>query len=118
MTENHEAGVADVSSGLEIVEESDCTIVRGWGELDLLVRQSAGGLFDAVAARGLPVVIDTADVTFVDSAGISVLVRLARDAERHGYSITLRNASPMLQDLLTVTGVDRLLPFEDAELPG
>lgn len=118
MTEHLEPGVGDGASGLAIVEEPSRTVVRGWGELDLQVRQNAATVFDAVAARGLPVVIDTADVTFVDSAGISVLVRLARDAERHGYGATLRNASPMLQDLLAVTGVDRLLPFEDAGLAG
>lgn len=112
MTEHLEPDVGVDASGLAIVEEPGRTVVRGWGELDLQVRQSSAALFSAVSTRGLPVVIDTTDVTFVDSAGISVLVRLARDAERHGYPATLRNPSPMLQDLLAVTGVDRLLPFE------
>ncbi len=104
-----------VASRMTLHEESDHSLVTVHGELDLAVRQNATELCQAVADRGLPLVVDAREATFVDSAGISVLVRLARDAEAGGYPVELRNAPWMLKELLTVTGVDRLLPFADGE---
>jgi len=104
-----------VVSGMTLHDEPDHSLVRVYGEIDLMVRQNASALCQAVAARGLPLVVDATDVTFVDSAGMSVLVRMARDAEAGGYSVVLRNAPWMLKELMTVTGVDRLLPFAEGE---
>ena len=102
-------------SGLRLEDQEDRTVVVAFGEIDLAVRQNAAPLCQAVAERALPVVIDAADVTFVDSAGMSVLVRLARDAEAGGYPVVLEKAPWMLKELLTITGVDRLLPFAEGE---
>lgn len=105
------------ASGMTLHEEPDASVVEVWGEIDLGVRQNAGPVCQAVQERALPLVIDAGRVTFVDSAGMSVLVRLARDAEAGGYAVELRNAPWMLQELLTITGVDRLLPFSGVEEP-
>lgn len=102
-------------SGMRLVEHDDHSLVTAFGEIDLAVRQVAQDLCQVVAERGLPLVIDAAEVTFVDSAGISVLVRLARDAEANGYPVVLRDPPWMLKELLTITGVDRLLPFAQGE---
>lgn len=102
-------------SGMALHAEPDRSVVRVYGEIDLAVRQNAGELCNAVAERGVPLMIDAADVTFVDSAGMSVLVRMARDAEAGGYPVVLHNAPWMLKELLTITGVDRLLPFAEGE---
>ena len=104
-----------VASGMTLHDEPDHSLVRVYGEIDLMVRQNASGLCQAIVERGLPLVVDATDVTFVDSAGMSVLVRMARDAEAGGYSVVLRNAPWMLKELMTVTGVDRLLPFAEGE---
>ena len=94
-------------------DEPDRTVVRVWGEIDLEVRRGSADLCQAVADRALPVVIDAREVTFVDSTGMSILVRLARDGEARGYPVALHNAPWMLRELLTITGVDRLLPLAD-----
>ena len=104
-----------VASGMTLHDEPDHSLVTVYGEIDLVVRQNSSALCQAVADRALPLVVDASEVTFVDSAGMSVLVRLARDAEAGGYSVVLRNAPWMLKELLTVTGVDRLLPFAEGE---
>lgn len=104
-----------VPSGMRLTEQDDISLVTVFGEIDLAVRHAAQGICQAVADRRLPLVIDAAEVAFVDSAGMSVLVRMARDAESNGYAIVLRNAPWNLKELLTVTGVDRLLPFADGE---
>ena len=103
------------ASGMTLHEETERSLVAVYGEIDLAVRQEAGPLCQALSRRALPVVVDAADVTFVDSAGMSVLVRIARDAEAGGYPVVLENAPWMLKELLTITGVDRLLPFAEGE---
>jgi anti-anti-sigma factor len=103
------------ASGMTLHEEPERSVVEVWGEMDLAVRQNAGPLCQAVQDRGRALVIDARRVTFVDSAGMSVLVRLARDAENGGYPVELRNAPWMLKELMTITGVDRLLPFAEGE---
>ena len=102
-------------SGMTLHPDSDRSLVSAFGEIDLAVRRNAQNLCHAVAERRLPVIIDAEEVTFMDSAGMSVLVRLARDAEAGGYSICLRNAPWTLKELLTLTGVDELLPFAEGE---
>ena len=94
-------------------EEPGRSVVEVWGEVDLAVRQTAGPVCRVIQERALPVVIDAEHVTFVDSAGMSVLVRIARDAEAGRYPVELRNAPWMLRELLAITGVDQLLPLAD-----
>lgn len=118
MTEalGHDADRA--ASGMALHEEPGRSVVELWGEVDLAVRQTAGAVCQQVQQRGLPVVIDAERITFVDSAGMSVLVRLARDAEAGDYPVELRHAPWMLRELLSITGVDQLLPFgDDGETP-
>lgn len=98
-------------SGMTLREQPEQSVVEAWGEIDLAVRQAAGPMCQTVVDRRLPLVIDAGGITFIDSTGMSILVRLARDAETHGYPVELRNAPWMLKELLTITGVDRLLPF-------
>ena len=102
------------ASGIALVEEQTLSVVRMWGDIDLEVRRVAGGVCQTVAARALPLAIDARDVTFMDSTGMSILVRLARDAEAGGYPIVLHQAPWVLRELLSITGVDRLLPMSDA----
>ena len=102
-------------SGMRLHEEPERSVVSVFGEIDLAVRQEAGPLCHALLQRALPVVIDASDATFVDSAGMSVLVRIARDAEAGGYPVVLEHAPWMLKELLTITGVDRLLPIAQGE---
>ncbi|WP_199423945.1 STAS domain-containing protein [Actinotalea solisilvae] len=103
----------DGTSGMALQSEPDRSVVRAWGEIDLSVRRSVNELCQAVSERSLPVVIDARDVTFIDSTGMSILVRIARDAEAGGYPVRLDNAPWMLRELLTITGVDQLLPLGD-----
>lgn len=102
-------------SGMTLHEEDTRSVVAMRGEIDLAVRQAAGPLCRALVERARPVVIDARDVTFVDSAGMSVLVRIARDAETGGYPVVLEHAPWMLKELMTLTGVDQLLPFAEGE---
>ena len=118
MSEAHASGTGPVGSGIALHEEPDRSVVRVWGGVDLEVRRTAGELCQTAADRALPVVIDARDVTFMDSTGMSILVRLARDGEARGYPVTLENAPWLLRELLSITGVDKLLPVDGGDDTG
>jgi anti-sigma B factor antagonist len=49
--------------------------------------------------------LDLADVRFVDSTGVGAFVELASEAEDQGATFEIRNPSPRVQRLLEVTGL-------------
>lgn len=79
------------------------------GELDISNAEVLRKQFEPILAL-LPatLIIDIAELTFMDSSGIALLVQLATRID----SITLRNASPLIRRVLEATGVTTLLGVE------
>jgi anti-sigma B factor antagonist len=89
-----------------------CTIWVG-GELDLY---SCPELKDAI--RALPdevtdLTLDLTNVTFVDSAGLGVLVTAAKKTSPH--QVTLIVPDHNVLKVLAITGLDRLFKIRDAD---
>lgn len=98
----------DVASTLTVERRADELRVRLVGDLDLPVRdEQAPALWSALALPGLArVTVDAGAVRFADSSGISVLVRLVRDATDAGLAVEVLAWSPALCDVLAVAGID------------
>ena len=62
-------------------------------------------------------VIELAKVTFMDSSGIGALFRINAEADKSGKSMTLRAVPRRVRTLLTITGLDLLIPIEDIDTP-
>ncbi len=54
-------------------------------------------------------IVDMAETTFCDSAGVNALVRAHKRASANGAEIRLIVASVGVQRILAITGVDRLI---------
>lgn len=93
--------------GVEVRPDDDRTVVRFWGAVDLAVREAAGAGLRVVGERGTPLEVDCRDVTFMDSTGLSVLVRVLRDAAAAERPVRFLGATAQVADLLETTGVDR-----------
>lgn len=61
--------------------------------------------------RGL--VIDMAEVTFLDSSGLGFLLRLLREMSRRQARLLLAGLTPGIRDLFRITGTARLFEFVD-----
>jgi len=92
------------------------------GEIDVnnadLVREDLLSVLDQGA---LLLVADLSKTTFCDSAGVSALVRTFRRATATAGSMRLVVATPAVQRVLAITGVDRLVdvfPSVAASLAG
>lgn len=88
--------------------------VRLTGELDLATVPELGRALDEIASNGQSrLLIDLDGVEFMDSTGLSAILRAVRDAAAHGYRVTVRRGSPQVQRLFALTGTLDRLTFED-----
>jgi len=59
--------------------------------------------------QGHPVVLDLAEVTFMDSTGLTTLMDAHLAAEGNGWSFEIRRASSAVRRVFDLAGVGRLL---------
>jgi|SRR5947209_4282699 len=80
------------------------------GEVDLAtVATLAAAIEEAERLRPPTLVLDAADLTFIDASGVRVLVRAARHARRAGRRLTLCNPRPPVARMLAIVGIGDLL---------
>ena len=93
------------------MRNADATaVISVSGELDLASSPALEEELERVAQSDAQlVVVDLRGLEFMDSTGLSVLVRAHQRAEENGRRLGLVNGSQQVQRLLTLTGVaDRL----------
>jgi anti-sigma B factor antagonist len=86
------------------------------GELDLgtvpVLTESVERVKHGIKALTL----DLSDLTFMDSTGLRLLIELDRRATREDWKLVLiRPQHETAAAVLTATGADKALPFEDAQ---
>lgn len=89
------------------------TLVVLSGEIDSYTAPRMNEAFaelDDVAGRH--VVLDLADVGFVDSAGLSAIVLCMGSVRRGGGAVSVRSMSPQLLKLFEITGISRMFPVD------
>ncbi|NKY41160.1 STAS domain-containing protein [Cellulomonas septica] len=104
-----------MSGGIAVATEGSVLRITLEGAVDLAVRESAAPVWAALATGDQDVVVDCADVTFVDSTGLSLLVRLIRDATESGRRVRLHGAPRPVTEILAVTGVDAWMRAQGVE---
>ena len=86
---------------------SGITILRLSGDLDSRSAiQDVPGVPD-MTENGMRLVLDLADVPFVNSGGVSELVQLVAAANTRGGRVVLANLSPFFERVLQTTQLDR-----------
>jgi anti-anti-sigma factor len=104
------ATTADIDGGDKL------TVVSPVGDLDLATAPALREvLIELVAAGMAQVVVDLADVTFIDSSGLGILVAAAKRMEAANGRLAIRNPRPQAQQVLELTGVDQVLGVEESE---
>ncbi len=59
-----------------------------------------------------PVVADLAELDYISSAGLGVLVQTYKRLRREGHSLHLVNPRPRVRDIIAYAGLDQLLGME------
>lgn len=84
--------------------------VRLIGDLDIstapLLRE---GLLSLLADGSSDITLDMAELAFIDSTGLSVLVGAFKRARQHGRDVVLRNPRPPARKVLEISGLDTVI---------
>jgi anti-anti-sigma factor len=101
---------------IDVEREPGRARVRPVGELDLATVPTLEQELTRVRESGVPaVVLDLRGLTFMDSTGLSLTLRWALEASRDGFDFSLVRGEGAIRRLFELTGMDRRLPFVDAE---
>ena len=85
------------------------------GELDIgSAAALEATLAEACAAGATEIVLEMGGVEFIDSSGLSAIVRCKMLCEEHGCSYSLTPAQRPVQGVFEVTGIAERLRFRDA----
>src|SRR5579863_1219196 len=105
------------AAGLTMQQQENGVVVVA-GELSLaeapiLERHLA----DVLATASSTIVVDLADVEFIDSTGLSVLVRAQQQASERGVEFGVQNPRAQAHRLLSLTGLEERLTIADPPAP-
>lgn len=93
-------------------------VVRVEGEIDLTTVPRLERAFRTLGEEGHHhIVLDLAEVEFIDSSGLRSLLGTQKRLEEIGGGLLLASVSPIVDRLLEVTGLHRVLPTTRWEDP-
>jgi anti-anti-sigma factor len=95
---------------VDVHSENGAPLLKISGELDLASSPALEQELErATSSAPSLVVIDLRELNFMDSTGLSVLIRAHQQAQESGHRLAIVNGSRQIRRLLSLTGVaDRL----------
>lgn len=107
---------ADESPPLELTTrvEGDAAVISVRGEVDVASAPALRGAIRQVIDDGSTrVVLDLADLEFIDSSGLGVLVGALKNLRERDGALVLRAVPPSTRKILDITGLSDVIPSED-----
>jgi stage II sporulation protein AA (anti-sigma F factor antagonist) len=97
---------------IDVMHVDGQSILAIEGEIDLDTAPSLGSAIEDGLHRTGRVVLDFGGVRFMDSSGLNVLVAAAARPDGAPGDVLIRNAPAGVRRLLTLTGLDDVVPVE------
>jgi anti-anti-sigma factor len=99
--------------GAEVEPGSSPPVVHLSGELDMATAPALDEVVtSALRSRPSALVLDAAGLTFLDSTGIHLLMKIGQAADAIGCSLVLRSPRRAVLKVLRITGTDALLVID------
>lgn len=103
---------------VESREDGNAWVLTLAGELSLaeaqVLEQKLG---EVLASADSTIIVDLTDVAFIDSTGLSVLVRAHQQASEAGVQLGVVNPRAQAKRLLSLTGLAERLTFVNSQAP-
>src|SRR4051812_28167137 len=100
---------------IELLQDDARARVVCAGELDMAVADMLAEALTDQLRDERPVVVDLAQVSFMDSSGLTVLVRAIDAAKVNGWSLSVApDFQEPVRKLFELTGVAAILPIDEA----
>jgi anti-sigma B factor antagonist len=96
---------------VRVRHEAEYVLVTVAGEVDYASAAALRERLFTLAATGRPLVADLDRVSFIDAAGLGVLVGVARQAAAHGASLRVVCARHQVRRLFGLTRLDEAVPL-------
>jgi anti-sigma B factor antagonist len=96
---------------VEVRRERGVVIAEVTGDIDISTVSGLRERLLGLADSGEPLIVDLNRVSFIDSAGLGVLVAVSRRAGQRGGSLHAVCSRTPTRKLLWMTGVDRRIPL-------
>jgi anti-sigma B factor antagonist len=107
-----------ISTGVSIRGCDGHVVVRLHGELDVADATYVTAVLAAVAAREPEIVVDLADLAFIDSSGVAALARGRQQARQAGGDLLLAAPRQQVMGILAITRMaDGFSVYASAEEP-
>ena len=88
------------------------------GEVDLSTADQLAEAIDGAAEGAVELVkVDLAGVSFMDSAGLRVLVSGMKQADTKGTKLVVASPQPQVRKVFELTGLDEVLGLADSDGP-
>lgn len=100
----------NTSGSIDVQVGSDDVLITMHGDIDYYVTSDFDMVRELREARGKPMRVDLADVTFLDSRGIAQLLT----ARNFAPAVKLVNPPPEVTKLLAVSGITDLFSYDQA----
>ena len=96
-------------------QESGCTVVAVAGEVDVYTAPTLDEALSATIAEGNTcVVVDLTAVDFLDSTGLSVLVKALKRIREADGSLDVVVSADRVAKVFRLTGLDKVIPLHAA----
>ena len=106
---------AEDSLDVEVAEHRNAVVVRARGTIDYwTIEPLRSAIENAMSAPRPSLVLDAAEVVFVDSTGLALLVAADQWARNRGGAFRLAAPADQLRRLLTTTNLERRLAVFDS----
>lgn len=103
-----------IDVGISTLESGDrAFVVAVDGELDLYSAPQLSAELEALAVGPVEVVLDLSGVGFIDSTALGAILAAARRLRSAGGRLAIVAATDATRKLLTLVGVDRVVPVYD-----
>jgi anti-sigma B factor antagonist len=82
------------------------------GEIDTIDNEGFGNALTTIlAAKPASLVLDFSGVRYIASAGISLLLQLARDLRKNGSTLVIASANPAVKTVLDTVHLGAVIPM-------
>jgi len=107
----------EIEFKVEVGGGSDGSVVKPYGELDMATQGELRAALVRQAAAGA-VTLDLAELRFLDTSGLRLILEMTQAARRDGFTFTVLPGRPAVQRMFEVAGVTDLVPFPASEEGG
>jgi anti-anti-sigma factor len=99
---------------IEVAGTTAAAVVTLHGELDLFTAIEAEAVIDSVTAGSRSVTVDLRGLTFMDSSGVAMLVKVDALSRQDGFEFFIVKGSDLVHRVLEICGLDGHLRTLDA----